>query len=274
VHLSSQCSPAPSAFLDLLRFAGPRGSGVLFALVRACCAASAAREDLQGERQGCADRILPMAVRHVDECHAPLCMGTDDADEAAISSKRSSCAVRELLGIAIPGINSPPLLAQRGTFGLTGTPLLSSVARITELASLCAGTYVTGASAHWRTVERASSSDLFLRYHDSVATRLYQTEMVRAAQEFVRRAARRNVVEDDIVCNTREWSVKLKANSPFERRVDALAQSKDVRVAGYAMARSIAKKKEFRETLTASVSTPEARRLVTRRGSSSGAAGG
>ena len=76
----------------------------------------------------------------VDECHEPLCMGTDDAEEAAVSSKRSSCAVRELLGIAIADVESRPLLAQRGTFGLTGTPLLSSVARITELASLCAGT--------------------------------------------------------------------------------------------------------------------------------------
>lgn len=168
----------------------------------------------------------------VDECHEPLCMGTDDADEAAISSKRSSCAVRELLGIAIPDVHSRPLLAQRAIFGLTGTPLLSSVARITELASLCAGAYVTGASAHWRTVERASSRDLFLRYHDSVATRLYQTETVRSAQEFVSHAARRNVVEEQIACTTREWPVKLKAHSPFERAIDALAQSTDARVAG------------------------------------------
>ena len=170
----------------------------------------------------------------VDECHEPLCMGVEDADEAAISSKRSSCAVRELLGIALPDVESRPLLAQRGTFGLTGTPLLSSVARITELASLCAGTYVTGASAHWRTVERASSRDLFLRYHDSVATRLYQSESVRAAQEFVRVATRRNVVEEDqnIKCAHKECVVRLKANSPFERRVDVISRSKDVRVNG------------------------------------------
>ena len=67
----------------------------------------------------------------IDECHEPLCMGADDADESAMSSKRSSCAVRELLGIALPDVAARPLLAQRGTFGLTGTPLLSSVARIT-----------------------------------------------------------------------------------------------------------------------------------------------
>ena len=89
----------------------------------------------------------------VDECHEPLCMGADDADESAMSTKRSACAVRELLGIALPDVASRPLLAQRGTFGLTGTPLLSSVARITELASLCAGSYVTGACAHCKSTE-------------------------------------------------------------------------------------------------------------------------
>ena len=92
----------------------------------------------------------------VDECHEPvrsfslllvtlpslltlglllrqLCMGADDADESAMSTKRSACAVRELLGIATPDVSARPLRSQRGTFGLTGTPLLSSVARITEV---------------------------------------------------------------------------------------------------------------------------------------------
>ena len=62
-------------------------------------------------------------------------MGTDDADESAMSSKRSACAVRELLGIAQPDVTARPLLAQRGTFGLTGTPLLSSVARAPQSRS-------------------------------------------------------------------------------------------------------------------------------------------
>ena len=44
----------------------------------------------------------------IDECHEPLCMGSDDADESAMSSKRSSCAVRELLGIAHPDPNPTP----------------------------------------------------------------------------------------------------------------------------------------------------------------------
>jgi len=151
----------------------------------------------------------------IDECHEPLCMGSDDADESAMSSKRSSCAVRELLGIAHPDVASRPLLAQRGVFGLTGTPLLSSPARITELASLCAGTYVTGASNHWRTVERASGRDLFLRYHDAVPSRLYSAETVRAAQDFVRAATRRNVVEESVPSSTVLVPARLKQDSEY-----------------------------------------------------------
>ena len=49
-------------------------------------------------------------------------------------------------------------------------------ARITELAALIAGTYVCGAAAHWRMMERASGRDVFLRYHESASSRLYLTE--------------------------------------------------------------------------------------------------
>ena len=162
----------------------------------------------------------------IDECHEPLCMGAEDADDSAMSSKRSSCAVRELLGIALPDVASRPLLAQRGTFGLTGTPLLSSVARITELASLCAGTYVTGAANHWRMIERASGRDLFLRYHDTVPSRLYQAETVHSAQEFVSLAARRNVAEKTIDAETKMWYARLASGSKskYENMCDEIAR--------------------------------------------------
>lgn len=52
-------------------------------------------------------------------------------------------------------------------WGLTGTPLLSTPERITELGALNGGTYVCGNAAHWRTMERASTRDVFLRYHES-----------------------------------------------------------------------------------------------------------
>ena len=177
----------------------------------------------------------------IDECHAPadtrsrdpprspsvrtslslqepLCIGAeDDSGVGAVSSKRSSCAVRELLGLAIADVNARPLTAQRGTFGLTGTPLLSSPARITELASLCAGTYVTGASNHWRTVERASGRDIFLRFHDAVPSRLNQAEGVRSAQSFVAVAARRNVVDEEIESETHNFKFKMKSNSCYAK---------------------------------------------------------
>ena len=180
---------------------------------------------LRAKRFSPGDRGVPIEYFRwrrviVDECHEPLCMGADDADEHAMSTKRSACAVRELLGVAIPDVNARPLLAQRGTFGLTGTPLLSSVARITELASLCAGTYITGAWAHWRMIERASGRDLFLRYHDAVASRLYQSETVRSAQAFVSAAARRNVVEEVINARTVYERARLRRGSEYERLSD------------------------------------------------------
>lgn len=39
--------------------------------------------------------------------------------------------------------------------------------RISELGALNGGTYVCGNAAHWRTMERASTRDVLLRYHDS-----------------------------------------------------------------------------------------------------------
>ena len=64
-----------------------------------------------------------------------------------------------------------------------GLPIMArdQQARITELASLC-GAYVTGAAAHWRTMERASCRDVFLRYHDAVPSRLYNAACNVAAQ--------------------------------------------------------------------------------------------
>ena len=75
-----------------------------------------------------------------------------------------------------------PFRARRSTWGLTGTPLLSSETRITELAALCGGTYVCGNAAHWRTMERASTRDVFLRYHESASSLIYLEERTRAAR--------------------------------------------------------------------------------------------
>ena len=99
----------------------------------------------------------------VDECHEPLCMSAEEVKEraeswpnhgrliapsvswsllaprrispvqalerAAISANRSSCAVRELLGLGLADTSARPLRARKAIWGLTGTPLLSSEVR-------------------------------------------------------------------------------------------------------------------------------------------------
>ena len=105
------------------------------------------------------------------------------------------------------------------TWGLTGTPLLSSEARITELASLCGGTYITGAASHWRTMERASVRDVFLRYHESASSLTYQEQRAREAQAFINAAVQRNRVNDELAYINRTYSTvlcKLERGSAYE----------------------------------------------------------
>ena len=82
-----------------------------------------------------------------------------------------------------------PLRVRKSTWGLTGTPLLSSETRITELAALCAGTYVTGSAAHWRMMERASTRDVFLRTlalgHEHSSARAYTRALTTAKKTHV-----------------------------------------------------------------------------------------
>ena len=146
----------------------------------------------------------------VDECHVPICLASSQKDhnssqatngeskfeKAALSSNRSSCAVRELLGVSVPDTSLRPLRWRKSVWGLTGTPLLTSATRITELAAMCAGAYCCGAANHWRTMERASLRDVFLRYHESVPSRLYTAHCVGAAQGYIKAAVQRNKAEE------------------------------------------------------------------------------
>jgi hypothetical protein len=88
------------------------------------------------------------------------------------------------------------------------------------LLPLATRTDVAGAANHWRMIERASGRDLFLRYHDTVPSRLYHAETVRSAQDFVTHAARRNVVAQSIECQTRRVPVRLGRGSAYEKRCD------------------------------------------------------
>ena len=146
----------------------------------------------------------------VDECHVPICLASSAKDhvngistggeskfeKAALSSNRSSCAVRELLGVSTPDVSKRPLRWRRAVWGLTGTPLLTSATRITELASMCAAAYTCGGSAHWRTMERASLRDVFLRYHEACTSRLYTSHCVQAAQQYIQLAIQRNKADE------------------------------------------------------------------------------
>ena len=170
----------------------------------------------------------------VDECHESLVLGEDDAErkgasafvqEKAMQREKRKCAQRELLGIGQPDVGRRPLRVRRSTWGLTGTPLLSSETRITELASLCGGTYVCGNAAHWRTMERASTRDVFLRYHESASSLIYLEERTRAAQAYISAAVQRNRIDRElshITTHHARVECKLPAGSAYEKRLGAL----------------------------------------------------
>ena len=164
----------------------------------------------------------------IDECHESLVLGEDDADRQKASAKDGEkgaqkevrkCAQRELLGIGQPDPSRPPFRARKSTWGLTGTPLLSSETRITELAALCGGTYVMGSAAHWRTMERASVRDVFLRYHESASSLSYLDERTRSAQAYISAAVQRNRIDGEIShvkLRHARVAVKLPAGSAYE----------------------------------------------------------
>jgi hypothetical protein len=97
----------------------------------------------------------------IDECHETLVTGKDASklNDFKDDAKRGA---REFLGVSQPDASKRPLLAASGVWGLSGTPLLETEARVTELANLCASTYVTGAAHHWRKDEAYSARDMFL----------------------------------------------------------------------------------------------------------------
>ena len=105
-----------------------------------------------------------------DECHEATCPGVGEVEEEdkKVTSHRGPLAARELMGVATMNLRSDHYIAEKAFWGLTGTPMLSTVERCTELASMCGGIYVCGATKHWRNMERASGRDIFLEDLDSV----------------------------------------------------------------------------------------------------------
>ena len=112
----------------------------------------------------------------IDEVHEATCpdpgifedevndKGKKITKQSQVKTQRmKALAGRELLGVAQSNPNKRPLRARRCVWGLTGTPLLTSEARVTELAAIAGGTYIAGGWRHWRKEERASGRDQFLR---------------------------------------------------------------------------------------------------------------
>jgi hypothetical protein len=144
----------------------------------------------------------------VDECHQPIVVGQAGGREVVTSgdgdNKKTSfrempnthLAPRELCGIGEPDLLKRPLRARVATWGLTGTPMLSSETRTTELAALVGGAYICGGARHWRRMERASGRDIFLECQESSASREYRALRREHAQKFVSAAVQRNKAEE------------------------------------------------------------------------------
>lgn len=126
----------------------------------------------------------------VDEAHEVLVTGKGfKKDDFKDTARRGA---REFLGVAQTDPKKRPLRATVGVWGLTGTPLLETEARVTELANLMGGTYITGAAHHWRREERESGRDMFLSQTESVFSREYRCAVQAAAHRYVREACQRN----------------------------------------------------------------------------------
>lgn len=81
----------------------------------------------------------------IDECHETLVTGKRFETADVDFKDKARKGAREFLGVSQTDPKKRPLLAASGVWGLTGTPLLETEARVTELANLMGGTYLTGA---------------------------------------------------------------------------------------------------------------------------------
>ena len=133
----------------------------------------------------------------MDECHEATCP-EDDACERNLTgntgkdTRKGPLAARELMGVASES-GDRPLRARLAVWGLTGTPMLTSVSRTTEMASLCGGTYLQGAAKHYRRMERVSRRDVIV---DAISTTFssphYRSVQRAHNQSFIDHAVQRN----------------------------------------------------------------------------------
>jgi len=136
------------------------------------------------------DRIV------VDECHECLVSTKSvDTENKAKSdfSGQARRGAREFLGVGCTDSSSRPLMAKTAFWGLTGTPLLATESRVTELANLMGGTYLMGSAHHWRKEERESGRDIFLNQQEEGSkSREYRCAIHESCHAYVREACQRN----------------------------------------------------------------------------------
>ena len=175
----------------------------------------------------------------IDECHETLVTnkGYETRAEFKETARRGA---REFLGLAQTNVKKRPLVAATGVWGLTGTPLLETEARVTELANLMGGTYLTGAAHHWRKEERESGRDLFLNQQEGFHSREYRCAVQGACHAYIREACQRNrgeklevqLVREEVTVNMTEHDAKaflketadLPSSKSFALSVDELGE--------------------------------------------------
>jgi len=99
------------------------------------------------------DRIV------VDECHECLVSTARQDLESKASEFKAQArrGAREFLGVGCTDSTTRPLLAKSAVWGLTGTPLLETEARVTELANLMGGEFVIHLVHKYRFLECTDS---------------------------------------------------------------------------------------------------------------------
>jgi len=158
---------------------------------------STAIESLREKKFSPSERGVPFeyfTFRRVvlDECHETLVTSKQEKFTDSDFKDTARRGAREFLGVAQTDSRRRPLRATLAHWGLTGTPMLETYARITEMANLMGGTYLTGAENHWRREERESGRDMFLNLQQSKRSRDYRCAVQDAAHKYVQVACQRN----------------------------------------------------------------------------------
>jgi len=165
------------------------------------------------------DRIV------VDECHECLVSTSKQDQESRASDFKAQArrGAREFLGVGCTDSSSRPLLAKSAIWGLTGTPLLETEARVTELANLMGGTYLTGSAHHWRKEERESGRDIFLNQQEEGSkSREYRCAIQESCHAYVREACQRNRGEALVVKLERQQKVVNMSPSDGDKFLSAI----------------------------------------------------